>query len=586
MTASQRPPGPSWPGRALTRFWRKVCNPRTRHPASLYWYMKKADGMDNFMKDNPSKQWFSHDVHHDYCRWKQNHYYAMFDAYRAGRPCRKRLMTAMPRGWLKTRINVGSKMWAQLENPEFATYIGSSDDDLAITMLSSVRPIYQGHDGYAQFHILFGTGWYDPSRKDAKDEIVHGARRNLGRKEPSFKIFSIKTGFKGHHPDLSELDDPTDRERLTKEGSAHLEAGRVAVAAARPAMPECSVQEVTMTRYHDDDPQGHYQRLEGVKSWSGHPPWDPEVTISSKGEWDVYHLQARDPETGESVLPQINTTEDLDKYEASKPQEFWNQMMNQPARGDHMGLDFKVLQDEIYIPPEKAAEIPGDFIVVVDTAFKDPKKMADGCESVFEIFKADSRPTHADYIYYEGYGSRKDRIEDFTERLVLKIQEYHQKRRHIYLITDERSPGKAGAWFHYLMSICHSKGIPCPPTKELVRGGGKESKKIQRIRVAAGFWADGRVKIIRGAPGAHKLVSQMTRFEVSSAAQKDRADAAADIFHPDVYRVQAPYMEQTNFGVRQIGPDDAAISGVDPFRGEAPYTPDVIDTIFDNDPWN
>ena len=478
-------------------------------------------------------------------------------------------------------------MWAQLENVDFATYIGSSDDDLAIVMLSSVRPIYQGHDGHAQFHRLFGSGWYDSTRRDAKDEFVHGMRRNVARKEASFKIFSIKTGFKGHHPEISDLDDPVDREKLTKEGSAHLEAGRVAVSAARPAMPECSIQEITMTRYHDDDPHGHYQRLEGVKTWSGHAPWDPEVRIGENGEWDVYHLAARDMNTGESVIPAINTTRDLDLYEASKPIEFWNQMMNQPARGDHMGLDFTMLQNEIYISADAAAEIPGDFIVVVDTAFKDLKKMSDGCESVFEIFKLDDRPMKAQYIYYEGYGSRKDRIEDFTTRLVLKIQEYQQRKRRIYMITDERSPGKAGAWFHYLMSMCHSKGIICPPTKELVRGGSRESKKIQRIRVAAGFWADGRMKIIRGAPGAHKLVSQMSRFEVSSAAQKDRADAAADLFHPEVYRVQAPFMEQTNLGVRQLGPDDLALSDSEQLPDRRRHElPDVIDTILNNNnPW-
>lgn len=535
------------------------------------------------MKDNPTKQWFTRSIHQPYCRWKQDHYFRMFDAYKAGKPCRVRLMNAMPRGWLKTTINVGSKMWAHLENSDFSTYIGSSDDSLAQEMFSSVQPIYEGSDAYSAYHKYYGM-WFDSKRKATKSEMVHAARKNTARKEPSYKIFSISTGFKGHHPEIACLDDPVDREKLKQEGSAHLLAANTSVMATRPAMPECSIYEIDMTRYHDDDPHGHFQHQEGVKSWTGHPCWDPEVKIGPQGEWDVYHIQARDPETLESAAPEINTTPDLDAYEASNSVEFWNQMMNQPARGDHMGLDISQLT-ELYVSREAADEIPGDYIINVDTAFKeDPQVVAaEACESAFVISKRDARPTKADYYVYECYSSRKDRVEDFTERLVLKIQEYNLARKRIYLITDERSPGKIGAWFHYLMNICHSKGVICPPTLELPRGGGKKSKKMRRLRVAAGFWADGRVKIVRGGLGMHKLLSQMSRFEVSKLI--DAADACADLFHPDVYAVQSPYNASSSMGVAQRGPDDDELLGSGAMR-EVPGSTEVIDTMFFNDPWS
>lgn len=537
------------------------------------------------MADNPTKQWFQRSIHYSYCRWKQNHYFRMFDAQRSGVACRVRLMTALPRGFLKTTINIGSKMWAHLENSGFASYVGSSDDSLAQEIFSSVQPIYEGSDGYAKFHLYYGN-WYDPKRKGNKSELVHAARKNTARKEPSFKIFSISTGFKGHHPEIAELDDPVDREKLRNEGSAHLMIANTSVMATRPAMPECSVYEVTMTRYHDDDPHGHYQHQEGVRSWTGHPLWDTEVKVSDKGEWDVYHLQVRDPETNESIEPRLNTTRDLDVYEASNSVEFWNQMMNQPARGDHMGLDISQLT-ELYVSPEAAADVPGDYIICVDTAFKeDPQTIAmDACESVFVVAKRDARPLKADYYIVECYASRKDRIEDFTTKLILKIQQYASLHKRISLITDERSPGKIGAWFHYLLNRCHAMGVICPPTLEIPRGGGKKSKKIRRMRVAAGFWADGRVKIVRGAPGMHKLLSQMSRFENLKIV--DCADAAADLFHPDVYVVQSMMGQSSNLGVAQRGPDDDELLGENRNFNGTQYNPDVFDTIiFNNDPWS
>lgn len=575
------PPTRPWPRKSQRDFWRSVCSPQSRHPDSLYWYMKKIHGMDNFMRANPTKQWFVPSVHKPYCRWKQNHYYRFFDAYKSGAPCRVRLMTAVPRGYLKSTIEKGTLMWSHLENPGLASYLGSSDDPLAQELFSSIPKIYKGEDEYATYHLHYGN-WFDSTRQITKSSFVHAARKNTARQEPSFKTFSIKTGFKGHHPDISVMDDPVDREKLRDEGSIHLADANQSVVNARWAMPQCSIQELVGSRYHDDDPQGHYQRLEGVKSWSGHPLWDPEVKITPTGEWDVYHLAARDPDTNQTIAPEINTTEDLDKAETANSLEFWNQMMNQPARGDHMGLDFKILEAEILVNLEHVP--PGYYIIVVDTAFKDFKKMQQGgCESVFLIFKRDNRPSHADYYYMEGYGSRTDRIEDFTTQVVMKIQEYNKMGRRIALITDERSPGKTGAWFHYLQERCHSVGTLMPPTKELVRGGDKRNKKIQRIRVAAGFWAAGRVKIVRGAPGARELMSQMARFEVSKLI--DRADAAADIFHPDVYEVMTLIVNAGGSGVRQVGPfdDDVAMDG-NPTH-QSPST-EVYDTIFEQDPWN
>lgn len=575
---------PSWPRQSYRDFWRYVCSPTSRHPDSLFWYMKKVFGMDAFMRDNPTKQWFTRSIHKPYCKWKQTRYYRMFDAYQEGRAERIKMITVLPRGFLKTTVNIGTQTWAQLENPEFAMRLGAADDDLARDMFRPITKIYEGGDSYSAFNLYYGN-WYDSKRiwQIQKGQLVHALRRNTAKKEPSFAIFSVLAGFTAHHPEIATMDDPVTREKLRDEGSVWLEKANTSVIASRPAMPECSIYELIGTRYHDDDPIGHYTHQEGVKTWDGHPCQDPEVRIGPDGEWEVFFLQVRDPDTNESIAPEINTTNDLDKYEASNSIEFWNQMMNQPARGDHMGLDVSQIK-EMYVTPEQLPS--GDYVLMFDTAFKDPKQAATGDESVFLIFKRDMRPTHADYYFIEGYGSRKDRIEDFATQVVLKLQQYQHQRKRIALMVDERSPGKIGAWFHYLENRCHAVGVIMPPHIELPRGGGKKGKKVRRIRIAAGFWADGRVKIVQGAPGSHKLVSQMTRFEV--VRHDDWADAAADLFHPDVYRVQVPLTQSlgSQLGQRQVGPDDDILLGRSVNIDGFPDT-DVIDTIWDaGKEWN
>lgn len=542
--------------------------------------MKKAFGMDAFMRANPSKQWFVPRIHRPYTAWVQARYYRFFDAYRAGRPCRVRMCSELPRGFLKSTINAGTLLWAQLEDPEFGIRLGAIDDDLAKDLFEPVKATYRGDDAYSSFNALYGS-WYDPKRKWDKWEINHAYRKNTAKKEKSFMTWTVLKGFMGHHPEIASADDFVNREKLNNEGGIWLEKAQTAVtAAAHHAMPECSLFHLLGTRYHDDDPCGYFTKREGVRSWDGMPCDDPDISIEPAGMWEVYFLSARDLDTGEAIAPEIKTSEALTQDEQSNSIEFWNQMMNMPSKGDHMGLDVSQIR-EMYVPADKVP--PGDYIGVFDTAFKDHVKQTKGDESVFLLFKRDNRPTHADYYYEWGYGSSKDRIEDFTQKVVLKLQEFQNQRKRIALLTDERSPGKSGAWFHYLKNMCNAAGVICPPTKELPRGGTKSKKK--RIRVAAGFWADGRVKIVNGAPGSHKLVSQMSRFETTR--RDDWADAAADLFHPDVYRTMVPFNSGEAGGARQIGPDDAELLGSSQIDNR--YNENVHDSIYwgpESDPWS
>jgi hypothetical protein len=57
--------------------------------------------------------------------------------------------------------------------------------------------------------------------------------------------------------------------------------------------------------------------------------------------------------------------------------------------------------------------------------------------------------------------------------------------------------------------------------------------KEVRIKQAVYAWKSGKVKLLRGAQEVESLIYEMTRIGVSK--HDDMADAAADVFHPDVY---------------------------------------------------
>ncbi|MGH2567737.1 MAG: hypothetical protein ACRDGA_05315, partial [Bacteroidota bacterium] len=283
-----------------------------------------------------------------------------------------------------------------------------------------------------------------------------------------------------------------------------------------------------LTRYRDNDVAGTYLSLEGVRSWSGHPPTDTRFVVRPDGEWDVYFLQCYDS-AGQSILSEVWPLKELRIYEKTKPVEFAAQMMNEPGSGEHMELTAEQVA-EMWIDSE---HLPSQLIITVhlDTAFKENAKRGSGDDSVIEVWGHDPRGNGMVY-FLEGYGSNTWRIEDFTDELIRVFQRLKAKGRRVRIMTDDKDVGgKSGTWIHWLRSSFHGAGLKMPAFLQLTRQG---TRKIIRMREAAGFWVDGLVKLVRDAPGTTQLIHQMVRLGVS--AHDDWADAAADVFANEVYK--------------------------------------------------
>jgi hypothetical protein len=287
----------------------------------------------------------------------------------------------------------------------------------------------------------------------------------------------------------------------------------------------------SLTRYRDNDVAGTYLNLEGVRSWTGMKPREGAFEIRPDGEWDVYFLQALDA-AGETILPEVWPTKELRMYEETKAQEFAAQMMNEPGTGEHMALTSEQI-DQLWIDEK---DLPGGLSISIhtDTAFKSPERRGQGDESVIEVWGHDPRG-NGDVYYLWGEGSNTWRVEDFTDKLVAKVQEIRKRGRRVRCITDERPPGgKDGVWENHIRSAFAGVGTPCPNLIFFSRSGTRKGYKLRRMTEAVGFWVDGHVRIVKTAPGAQKLIAQMVRLGVSS--HDDWADAAADVFADEVYQ--------------------------------------------------
>lgn len=517
-----------WNLQAERELWRDICAPN-RHPHSFYWFVRVAMGVEFYMKDQPQDRWFTKEFHLPVCDWIDKHVGEWFRSRLRGHKKRKKLALLMPRFTGKSFLATkSSTLYIALLDPDLAVFIGSEIVKKASSWLNSVKEVATGTDGYSWFTWLYGN-WEDKDRRWTNTEVVHAWRKNRSRTEPSFGVWGIETGITGAHPDAGWMDDPLSEDKI-KESGTWVDTVNSAISALRPAFRTDSFLGIAFTRKRDNDVAGSQFKKEGIRSWKGHPCPDARFIewMRKGGEWDVYFMQARDPKTGESVHPLWPTSE-LDSYEAASPFEFASEMMNSPGTGEHMALT----QDHIEHLYIRAEELPRQltYTIHMDTAFKNPKSMARGDESVILVFGHDPRG-NGDVYYIEGYGSNKWNHDQFTEKLVEILLRYKKEGKRIYCITDEQETGgKQGLWEAHLLNSARSVNVNLPRLITMKRGN---KNKTRRIIEASAFWADGHMKLVIGAPGLTSLVSQMIRIGI--ATHDDWSDAASDVFANEVYK--------------------------------------------------
>jgi len=516
---------------------------------SFWLFLKYAFGVAR----NPRGRWLTEEVHRPIAELLQREGLAWLERRRKQEQGRTKVMCVIPRGFGKTVIVTKAfPLWLHLHDPDLACVVDSESAQKAVEFVSSIKVLLEGGDPYSLFAQTYGV-WHDPARLWTNAQFTHALRRQMALTEPSFDTASVETGTTGSHPDLLVLDDPISQEKIRERGN-WIQLSIQHTNALIPALRTDSFFLYVGTPYTNADVISMLLRTDGIREAHGMklPPTFPEP--SPDGEWVLYYLQARDAR-GESILPRAWTKRELDLYEKKKPQDFAAQMMCAPGTGKHMPLTAEQI-DLMWIDRKDLARHM-HYTIHLDTAFKDMKRKSAGDESVILVFGHDVGGRTGDVYYIEGHGSNEWQIDEFCHKLVTIVQRYRSQLRRIRAVTDEIAlGGKQGLWETHLRSRFADAGLYMPQFIQLQRSG---TRKHVRITEAAGYWAEGHMKLVRGASGVDNLVRQM--LEIGVSAHDDWADAAADAFHPDIYRPMIPLGEEAGIDAPRRPFDQYLLTG-------------------------
>jgi hypothetical protein len=486
---------------------------------------------------NPrTRSWLEPSIHKPLCDWFEAHAKEWIAWRRAGVIQQKCLMVLIPREFGKTTlITQAAQIWLHLYDPDISTYTGSETVGRAAEFLDTMKSVMAGTDVYARFPYYYGV-WEHKDRPWSNFEATHAARQVVSRKEPSFGTFGVEKGITGTHPDGVFFDDPTSFEAMAN-NTDWLQRVNNVMDSLIPIVTADGLLVLPGTRYGDGDHFGRLLRVDGAATLRGMPAG--ELKEKPNGKWHVFFMRARGLD-GTPVYPKKWPEWRLEEYERKNNVRYASQIMNDPTLAEFMPLSVDDLEGMVVEPRDVPANLR--FSIHMDTAFKALRTSLRGDESVIQVWG--HHPKTGDVYFIEGYSSDTWRAEDFLNKLAIILQQLRNRKTHFdeipgrwpFVMTDDRdSPGKIGVWPLTMQSWLHGCGLVMPSMLLVQR---HHFKKTLRIMEVTAHWVDGRVKLVRGAPGLEQLVRQMASVG-GTMEHDDWADAATDVFNPDVYNAPA-----------------------------------------------
>lgn len=505
-------------------------------------------------------RWIDDEVHYPLAKWFQHHIDEWLEWRRKGEERQKHLAILVHREIGKTTmLTRAGQLWLHLRDPEMATAVGAENMKLSKKMLDAMKAVLDGTDGHALFPLLYGN-WAEGARKWTGEEIVHTARKNTSRQDPSFVAFAVETSITGSHPDAIFYDDPISYERLESDTN-WLAAVKSQVDSLRYVIQGDGLVVWVGTRYDDLDHFGDSFNEEGVRSLAGIETDQIEVD-KENGVWDAYFMAGRD-NTGKPTTPKVWPEARLRRAQKKNPIRYAAQIMNDPTSASTNPITKEQLEqskiDKSLVPFNSLR-----IAICTDVAFSDGKRLQGKDETTFYVHGY-PRNGSGDVYILEGDGSHLWREEEFSRRLVSTVQRYRSRGFRVFAITGETSrAGLKGVLHATLKNRFADAGEPMPQYIEFERGN---QHKYQRLQTAATFWVDGHVRCVAGAPGIEELLKQMARigqYAVNPRIKIDRADAHSDAFQPELYQTMRrtplpqrdPYLKGAT-GLSIPGLDDA-----------------------------
>jgi hypothetical protein len=495
---------------------------------SFWPFLQHAFGLG---PQNPSAYWLTEDVHKPLADWIEKIVFEWERMRKSGKPERFYILIDAARGSGKTWvITKGLTAWLHLRNPDLASVIDSVTISKAEEFAETLKRLYEAKDPYALFPWFYGK--WEGNETWTKGRFTHRARK-ANKSEASIETSGVETGITGDHPDHLIIDDPITREKL-REAGTWIQLANTHVISMFPACRNDSLVILCATPYLDGDVVSNAITVDGLKEVLGREfPGEYRCHLRKDGKWRAFYMPAADEE-GNALMPLVWPKDQLDEYQRKSPSDYAAQVCLRPGTGEQVPLTMDQIKQCMI--PRRDVPKTLSYTIHCDTAFKNKRTIGKGDWSVFEVWG--HHPDTGDVYFMEGHGSSRWRSEEFTTRLLEVTQRYIKTGKRIRAITDEKSMGgKEGVWENHLRSCFSNAGLYLPPYFEFDRRG---DVKINRMLVAAGYWVDGHVFLVEDAPSLTNLMWQMSRLGLLD--HDDWADAAADVFHPDIYRPLRPVL--------------------------------------------
>lgn len=440
-----------------------------------------------------------------------------------------------------TTISQAGQAWLHLRDPEFSSYTGSVDLPLSAKIVEPIKAVMDGSDRYSLWSKLYGN-WSEGSRRWKSGEVVHSARKNTARKDPSLGSFAVETSIVGAHPDAIFYDDPISYERMRTDAN-WLETVNEQIGSLIPVLQGDGLNVLIGTRYSSSDHFGvaltaPEQGGDGIASVAGLET--SRYQPHKDGLWHVYFLAGRD-ESGHPTTPKIWPEQRLKNYQRREPVKYAAQVMNDPTVSEFNPITPEQLR-QCEVEKKDVPFAAMNFAILCDYAFWDGQKRINKDETVYLVIGY-PRNGSGDVYFIEGYGDMYWRPEDFANRIVSLVQRYRNEGRRIAAITAELPmSGMKGLPEINLRNYFSDANERMPRYLEFTRGN---AGKVDRIVAAVDFWVDGHVRVIRNAPGWDRLQEQMARIgEMQLTVRAGRrlhrkddwVDAMADAFRPELYQ--------------------------------------------------
>ena len=246
---------------------------------------------------NPKGQkWIDDAVHKPLADWFQMHVEEWTNWRRRGEVRQKLLAIVVHREVGKTTlISQAGQSWLHLVDPEISTFTVSEKLETANRIVAPIKAVMDGSDKFSLWAPLFGD-WSLNSRTWKLNEVVHSARRNTARKDPSLGTAGVETSITGAHPDVIFRDDPISYERLESD-SDWLQRVNDQTTSLIPVLQGDGMFVDIGTRYASGDHLGKAfshpnEGGDGVASLAGTPT--DSIEIHEGGLWHVYFMAAKD----------------------------------------------------------------------------------------------------------------------------------------------------------------------------------------------------------------------------------------------------------------------------------------------------